>query len=343
MSKVSGFLLPVFVALAVVGCGGGGGGGGSGTGSSGGGDSTATSVVITASNAQAVAAEALEVSTDTDVASMGSGFVTGVQLSGPADPDPMALASAARLLAGKASGSGALATGVVMSQPCSAGGSLTIDTNSSGNGVLKQGDTYQITANNCVESDGTNTITMNGAMAISILSGSYDPVSTVYPKSFSMRMVATNFSVSAGGQAESFNGDLTMSTTENSAESISTNLSATTLSSKVGSHTVTLTNYSAAMGESAGGLTQSVTATVQTNNSRLGTTTVSYSIATLTPIAVSASGAITAGSIKVTGAGSVLLLTATSADTFSLQVDANGDGTYDSTSSVTRSQLQALL
>ena len=63
----------------------------------------------------------------------------------------------------------------------------------------------------------------------------------------------------------------------------------------------------------------------------------------ITPLAVSSTGAMTAGSIKVAGANSALQLTVTSSDTFSLQVDTNGDGTYDSTSTVTRSQLASQL
>ena len=86
-----------------------------------------------------------------------------------------------------------------------------------------------------------------------------------------------------------------------------------------------------------------LSATVQTNNSRLGASPVSYSISTPTAITVNSAGAITAGAIKVIGSNSSLLLTVTSSDSFSLQVDTNGDGSYESTSTVTRSQLQALI
>jgi hypothetical protein len=336
-------LLVVPMLLAACGGGGGGGGGGSSGGGSSGGGSTVAGVVITTANSQAVAAEAVEISTNTDAAAAGSMFVTGVQVAGSAGPNPMTLAGAARLLAEKAQGTATLATGVATTEACSAGGTITLDVNTSGSGVMTAGDSIQITANKCAESDGTSTIVMDGSMAINIISGSFDPASALYPKSVTMRMVTTNFSVTGGGESELFNGDLTMALTQQSASSGSVTLTANSLASTIGTHSVTVFNYSMSVSENASGSTMNLSATVQTNNSRLGASPVSYSISMPTPITVSSTGAITAGAIKVTGANSSLLLTVTSSDSFSLQVDTNGDGSYDSTSPVTRSQLQALI
>jgi hypothetical protein len=210
--------------------------------------------------------------------------------------------------------------------------------------ALAAGDSFQITANKCAEPDGNGgTIVMDGSMAISIASGSFDAASALYPKSVTMRMVTTNFSIAGGGESELFNGDLTMALTQQSASSASVTLTANSLASTIGTHTVTVIDYSMAVSETASGSTMNLSATVQTNNSRLGTGPVSYSISMPAAISVSSTGAITAGAIKVTGSNSSLLLTVTSSDSFSLQVDSNGDGSYESTSTVTRSQLQALI
>lgn len=332
-------LLPAFSLVA---CGGGGGGGGGSSGFGGGGTITAAAIVVTNGNSQALAAEAVEVSSDTDAAA-GSAFVTGVQVSGSDPIQPMLLARAGRTLAGKASTTGTLATGASATQSCGGGGSITFDVTSSGSGIPAAGDSYSFLASNCVETDGTTSMVMNGRLTISVLSGSYDPASTVYPKSITMRMVTTNFSVSGGGETEVFNGDLTMALTETSATSASVVLTSSSLASTIGSHHVLVVNYSLSVTENSSGSTLSISTSVQTDNTRLGSTAVSYTVATVTPITVSSAGVVTAGSIKVTGANSALLLTVTGPDTFSVQVDGNGDGTYESTSSVTRSQLQALL
>ena len=331
-------------ALALVACGGCGGGGSSAPTTTSGSSSTAVgAVVITTSNAQAVAAEALAASTNTDAAAAGSAFVTGVQVNGGSGPNPMLLAKAAQSLVTKPS-AGPLATGVATTQACTVSGTITTDVTTSGSNALVAGDSFQFTANNCTERiDSTTTMVMNGSMSISIVSGSYDPAATTYPKSITMRIVSNNFSIKSGTESETFNGDLTMSLTEDSATSATVKLSSSSLTSTIGTHTVTLTDYSVQASESSSGSTLSVKGTVQTNNTRLASTAVTYTITTITPLAVSSTGAMTAGAIKVVGSNSGLLLTVTSSDTFSLQVDTNGDGTYDSTSTVTRSQLDAQL
>lgn len=333
MKSLSIRVLLVIPALVLSACGGGGGGGGSTA-------ATAPAVEITTSNAQAVAAEASEVSTNTDAAA-ASGFVTGVQISGGGGPDTMLLATAARKLVTKAPSSGAMATGVAVTEACTSGGTITVDATVSGSGIPTAGDSFRIAANNCTESDGTTSLVMNGSMTIAIVSGSYDPASTAYPKRVTMRIVTSNFSISGGGETEVFNGDLTIALTENSATSASVTLSATSLSNNIGSHTVTVTNYTMQVDETSTATVTSVAATVQTNNSRLGSSPVSYTITTITPISVNSSGVVTAGSIKVTGANSNLVLTVTGPDSYSLHVDTNGDGTFESTSTVSRADLEA--
>ena len=331
----------LLASLVLAACGGGGGGGGSGGGSGG---STAAAVVITSSNSQALAAEALAAASNTDAGS-GASFVTGVQVSGGATGSSAALLGlAARKLVSMVPPASALATGVTTSQTqaCTSGGSLTMTSNTSGGSTIAAGDSMQISANGCTESFGGASEVMNGTITITFLAG-YDPASAAYPKTLSIRIIAQNFTISSGGNTEAFNGDVTMTLTEASATSFTMSMTSNSLSTTLGTHSVTLINYSVNAEETSSGTVITMSATVETSNSRLGSGPVSYQVTTVTPITVSSSGVVTSGSIKVTGSGSSLLLTVTSADTFTLQVDSNGDGTYESTSTVTHSQLQAVL
>jgi hypothetical protein len=329
----------LLASLVLAACGGGGGSSGGGSGGS-----TASAVVITSSNSQALAAEALAAASNTDAGS-GASFVTGVQVNGgSAGSNAALLGLAARKLVSMVPPSSALATGVTTSQTmaCASGGSLTMTANMSGGSTIVAGDSMQITANSCTESLDSASAVMNGSITFTYLAA-YDPASTAYPKTLSVRIVTQNFSISSGGETEVFNGDVTMTLTETSATSFTMSITSNSLSTTVGTHSVTLINYTLNAEETSSGTVITMSATVETNNSRLGSAPVSYQVTTVTPITVSSTGVVTAGSIKVTGNGSSLLLTVTSADTFTLQVDSNADGTYESTSTVTHSQLQAVL
>lgn len=340
MMNFSNRVFGLLASLVLVACGGGGGGGGDGSG----GGSTAAAVVITSSNSQAVAAEALAAASNTDAGS-GASFVTGVQVSGGSTGSNAALLGlAARKLVAMVPSGSALATGVATSQTmaCASGGSLTMTANMSGGSTIVAGDSMQITANGCTESlDGASAV-MNGSITFTYLAA-YDPASTAYPKTLSVRLVTQNFSISSGAETEVFNGDVTMTLTETSATSFTMAITSNSLSTTLGGHSVTLINYSVNADETSSGTVITMSATVETSNSRLGSAPVSYQVTTVTPITVSSTGVVTSGSVKVTGNGSGLLLTVASADTFTLQVDSNGDGIYESTSTVTRSQLQAVL
>jgi hypothetical protein len=86
----------------------------------------------------------------------------------------------------------------------------------------------------------------------------------------------------------------------------------------------------------------SITATVESNNPRLGSSGISYQLSTLAPVVITSAG-YTAGSLNVVAAQSGLQLGAVPTNNFSLQVDTNGDGAFETTTSVTRAQLEALI
>lgn len=321
-------------------CGGGGGGG----------DSTppvvATQVAITSTNQKLVAADALDSATNVDAARSGSSFVTGVQIdTGAVTGDTMRLASVARVLAAKAPASLAQATGVALNEtiPCSSGGSMTVSGNVSGGNAIVQGDQVTISTNNCIESVYGVTSTMNGSLSIRITAGSFDPNLPSYPSHITMAIVATNFSITINGQTESSNGDMLIDLTETSATVSSATVSGSSLAS-TGGRSYTLKNYSQQVGMDNGATTYRVSATVEATNGRLGSGTLSYTVSMPSAMTTDASGQYTAGSLKVVGASNAsVLLTVTAANTLKLELDANGDGTYEASTTVTLTELRAQL
>jgi len=338
--------LVLIPAMLLAACGGGGGGGDGGSGSGSSGAASATAVTITSSNAPAIAAEAMQVSGSYEDATAASAFVTGVQVNAGGNGSPVLLGTALRKLLPLVPHTGAQATGVTNAQTvaCTNGGSVAISaTTASTDGTLNAGDSFQVTANGCTEGTGADAVVMNGSVAFTFASGRFDPASTSYPKAYAMRITSTEFSVSYGGETMVSNGDITLSVTEKSATEGTMALSSASSSFTIGSHRVAVKNYEVNVADTGTSTTVTVSMTVETDNSRVASSLVSYQITTLTPVTVDAAGNVTGGSIKVTGANSALVLTVSGTDTFTLQVDANGDGTYESTSTVTRSTLNALL
>jgi hypothetical protein len=110
-------------------------------------------------------------------------------------------------------------------------------------------------------------------------------------------------------------------------------------------HTTTLNNFTQVLTISGSTYTGTVSATVQTDSSKLGTGTVSYAIGTPTPVVWNpATRTATAGVIKVVGANNSQLLITINADgTVTIQLDANGDGSYEKTITSTVAELAGLI
>jgi hypothetical protein len=163
----------------------------------------------------------------------------------------------------------------------------------------------------------------------------------VYPQHVAMKLTATNLTLASGGVTQVLNGDLTDDLTVNSNIAASESLSGTAIAysetTSAGKTGFSLKNYSESYSVNSGTYTFTVNETVETTNTRLGN--VSYTIATNTPVVV-ANGVYTAGSITVTGNKSALQVTVTGNNTFLLQLDSNGDGTWDATVTKTLAELQ---
>ncbi|AMO23009.1 hypothetical protein GCM10027034_45680 [Ramlibacter solisilvae] len=346
MSKIPMSVVPALFALTLAGCGGGGGGSNPAPAPA----PAPAALTMTSANSKAVAADALENAAGNPAAEAGASLATGVQVEGAGAPSAtLQLAAAARKLASLVPAQTPLATGVAINEsiPCSGGGTLTISGNVSGGDALVAGDNVTLGATNCRETVDGVLQTMSGSMTLQITSGSMANAN-VYPFHIVMSMTMNAFSIAGGGVTNRADGDLQLDVTASSATADVTVLSGTSLSStttnSLGTRKGTLKNYRQSMTRQGTIVSTDVTATIESTNSRLGTGTVRYDLSTPAPLVSNAStGAYTAGSMKIVGSNSALLVTVSASNTFSVQVDGNGDGTYESSSSATLSELQALL
>lgn len=323
-------------ALFLSACGGGGGGDSSTSGSTSGSTSTAPAVAITSTNAKAVAANAVEVTADGEYATGASALVLGAQVDSGAEVGAVRLASIARRMVTLTPAAPSLATGVAIDQStaCPSGGTLSISGNVSDSGTgISAGDTVTYTAAGCKMDPYS---TLNGKMTITFHTDL--SAASTFPFRMSMSFTIENFTVSDSSGSETINGDMRMDVSASSSTSETITVSGAALTSGNSK----LFNYSVSVSESGGVTTQTVSGTVETTSSHLGGSAVSYQVSTLTPMTYTASG-VTGGVVKVTGNGSALLITVTALNSFKLEVDANGDGTYEATLTTTRTELEALL
>ncbi|HET8746854.1 MAG TPA: hypothetical protein VFM98_14700 [Ramlibacter sp.] len=324
-------------------CGGGGGGGSDEPAP------VATQLTITSNNQQAVSAEAVQVAEGSSmVADLGGSVVTGVQVSAASVlPGPVLLGGVALKLLSMAPAAPAMATGVTetVSETCSGGGSATVKMTSSSPSAVVPGDAVSITANNCVETINGSTVRLNGSLSLEIAAGSFDPDSVVYPKDLTLHMTAGNFTM----DTVTLSGSMDLRLVQTSAMFGSVTLTAPSMSWKDAAlndtHRVTLKNYTHHVEHTTVDTSRiQVTGTVETDSVRIGAGLVSFDLNTPEPIVVNTlfGGMVIGGSLQVTGKNSGLLLTVVGNDTFELKLDANGDGTPEATSTVTRAQLRTL-
>jgi hypothetical protein len=331
----------------LAGCGGGGGGSGSGSSGGSGGSGSPTAVVITESSATAVGSHALENVQTTSAAEGGGGLLTGVQVQTAGGGSPTYAASV-RALTKLVKPQPSVATGVAFSEtvPCDISGKVDYSGNISGQDGLVAGDTITMAASNCQMNVEGTAATMNGSFSITVVSGS---IGDTLPFHVVLATTATDFSVSAGGETVVSNGDMTLDWTATTATAETLVATGSRFSNRLSSSgttfTSTWTNYTQSLAYDGSTITGSLSGTIETTSAKLGSSGATYQISTPTALVWdSATGAVTAGSIRVVGASNAqLLITVTATDTFRLQVDANGDGSNEATLTVTAAQLQAAL
>jgi hypothetical protein len=251
-----------------------------------------------------------------------------------------ALDSATKLALARASSVLLFATGILTTNEhvCRGGGSLTLTRSSQNLLPITTGDSVEVTASGCTEFiDGVNTI-MSGRLAVDFVAAS--PGTFLGGRVLAIR--ASNFSMAADGETRIANGDLTYATPDTRR----VDLAGTSLTYAVAAagrgRTYTMRNYRQATSFDSGDLSIGVEAAVESSGTRLGDAA-SYRVSTPTAPIVMNVRDFKAGSLRVAAGNSSMLVTVTGTNTFRLEVDANGDGTVDSTSTATVDELRALL
>ena len=308
-------------------CGGGGGGGTSAT--VGGTVTTPTPVALDATNYVAATTEAVSPSLAILDATTTA---VGVEAKDINEGITFGLAQVPSL--GKWFGGPSTAAGVVQTQSenCSGGGTITASVNDAdNNGAVSTGDTATVTANNC--NDGSSTF--NGSITFSIATLTGDISSDNY--NASLNATFNNFSASSAGRAVAVNGDLTLSASGSGFNKRAQSITASSLTSNAtfGGTTFSrgLTNFSATYAKDPNSptsvfkTTSSVSGTV--SSSALNNRTVI--LATTTPfVRLSTNAFPSIGQGTLSGANaSKVRLTAQNATTVLIELDANGDGTYE--------------
>jgi hypothetical protein len=336
--------LALVTTVLLAACGGGGSGGGTATAPSG-----PQAAVITESNAKPVSANALQGVRNTSSTEGATGVPIGVQVaSGSRSPATFAaIAAAARLAIDSAAGA-RLPTAVSVSETdaCPLGGTLSISGNvANPTAGLGAGDTFGITLANCQTTENGVATVMNGQMSMTIVSGTIAGV----PFHVVIAVTTTNLSVQAAGATIVSNGDVRLDWTASSATSetlVATGTSMTSRETVTGvTRTNTLRNYAQTLKTNGTTVSATLSANVETDNTRIAASGATYTVTTPTAVVWDTlTDVVSAGVIKVVGAGgSQLTLTFTGAGNATIQIDANGDGTFEKSISTTLTELKGLL
>ena len=325
-------------AVVLSACGGGGGGD---SGSNNGAGDVSGTAVITSSNYVSVAQQAV---TSATFMVNGASLITGAQT---ADPQRAlaheALQQALRLRQWFTQAPAAVVGGATQSQTenCDGGGTLTASLNDlNGNQDLDSGDSATLQFSNCVELG----VTINGGMQLNAtqVSGNFD--SDVY--SATVAVTFNNLSVGVGsGASVTGSGKMTIgiSATGANASQLTIDAPSFTESGSVGGTSVSLsmTGYrlSVVTQTSGGNVTTSSSIDGSLSTSTLGSQQIQ--ITTLSPLTTVAGQSYpSSGQMLVKGGkGSQVMVTVQSGGMVQIQLDADGDGSFETSTTQSWSSL----
>lgn len=329
-------------AMLLAACGGGGGGS-TGTSSAPSTSSTTqTAPSITISNSKDVGAQGYS-GTDAlnSQVSSGSGLVTGVSTS-TAGGGLIDAAIRQLYLAVDNAGTN-LAVGVTTSKTiaCAGGGTASGTMSFASASTLTAGDTMSLTANNCV----TDGMKVNGTINIAVTAASGTPtVSSAW--SATLVLTLSKFSVDTGTEVNTGTGDLTITYNQTGFNTATFSASGNSLQIQTSKGTSTtdrtLSGYSySGSRDSSGTYTYRTSFTLSGNFAKLGNAT--YAVKTTTDFKQKIGSFPTAGVLVVTAPDkSSLTLTVVNSTTVKLDVDKNGDGTVDDSTTATWTELSSL-
>lgn len=321
-------------AVLISACGGGGGGGGGG-----GAPAVPTAVTITAANSNVVGAEGFKGSDILTNTGNIASSVAGVVTTSTGSRFRLADFASRQLetLAARQFSSPALVAGVVTtsSHLCAGGGtvSTTLD-DVDNNGRLSRGDTATGTFANCVEFG----VVINGSFSINnvVVTGTpgVTPASSV-----GATFTFNNLSGQDSTSLATVNGNFNLEAATVNGVAFDITITGNNLSIAENGQTITLSNFSESLSVNRSTSAFSYTVNGTLTSTRLGG---SLTFQTLTPFSGIEGAPPSSGVLKVTGANNTsLTLTALSSTSVRIDVDTNGDGVFDTSTSKTWSEIAA--
>lgn len=323
------------IACLLTACGGGGGGSSNNNP-----QNPQTSVALDGTNYTTASQEA--VSSGFYVADTST-LLTGAQADISPSSVNFALAQLPRFNAWFANSQSQVLVGAVAEQTvaCPNGGSMTLKVqDANNNNKADAGDSITITANQC--KDGASTV--NGSMGFQIktLNGSFNAA----PSKAEMTMSLNNLVVSSASGTSSGNGTINMTlelpdnahintTLSMPSFSVSSNFAGAAYSRTLENFTVTVAVSEGLLGAVSASTTISGTVTSSALAQKSITLSTPTAFKRTLPAAYPASG-----QLLISGAnGSKARITAQSASQVLLEVDANGDGSFETSTTKAWSQL----
>lgn len=354
LARATVLSMPVLLAAC-------GGGGGDTSGSS------ATPVSINSTNQGAVANNAFAVMNYASSSGMlvggGPVILNARNTNALVNAAPSTLAALGQKYAAMAHPSTNQATGVTESQPLTCentDGSGTISASYANPDALTAGDSLTVSVSNCQTSLLGGSAYVSGRLTLTFATIS---TATDFPYDNSIQITADNVTLVSGDASIALNGDLLADMNQQSSSESTMTLSGRALTIAVtqgaNKRSITLKEYTQALTTNTpqlqlarsaqvalqvlqNTLSNETTATVETQDSTVGSGLLSYQLTTEQPIVMDlSSGAFLSGSIVVKGNRSGLRLSVSDTDTFLLELDADGDGAYESSSNPTRTDLLA--
>jgi hypothetical protein len=326
-------------AVVVAACGGGGGGGGSSSSGSSGQASGPAAVSITAANATSVSSEV----SGTNQLLLGSGeqingLPTGAVVESSTKHFNLVGFSHEQIerLTTLQPQSVVVATGVAISQdiPCELGGSISyVFNDNDGSQLFSTGDSAFITFNNCIDSGAK----FNGAISVSAVAVN-GTIGVGSGQSINATLSFANFKAVEGSVTDTFNGNLTLAITRLDNVVFNANVTGTSFSIDENGHGVTLTNFALSFQDNKSTQAYSYKSSGTINSAKLnGTATFD----TLISFEGTGNANPSKGQMKVTGANaSNLQFTVIDSTNVQMDVDANGDGSFETSIKATWSEIE---
>lgn len=217
---------------------------------------------------------------------------------------------------------------------CEGGGTITISGEVADPLTITAGDLLNIELNNCSDASGE----LNGHLSVRFNSISEDQSGQA--TDFNVTLTMTDFTVNQFGATSSGDGDMTLGIRSLSATEVEASLSGTSLTIVEGGTTGTITNFSIieTLNEATG-------ASTTTSSGTLASTEIggSLNFETTTPFQSLANEFPFAGTLVVTGAnGSSLQFVVIDSVDVRLDIDADGDGSFEESVASTWAELESL-